>query len=138
MSWAIETGPGTTCRHEQARLRTGVPDSPPPLALPILFGRPRWFEDQPREEEEQCQERQARCGSPLVQIEAWEDGMNDRLLTPPEAARQLGVGLSTIYEWAAMRRIDSVKIGRLLRFRESALERFIRKHDRRAIDESVQ
>lgn len=64
--------------------------------------------------------------------------MNDRLLTPPEAARQLGVGLSTIYEWAAMRRIDSVKIGRLLRFRESALERFIRKHDRRAIDESVQ
>lgn len=63
--------------------------------------------------------------------------MSDRLLTPPEAARQLGVGLSTIYEWAAMRRLDSVKIGRLLRFRESALERFIRKHDRRALDEAA-
>ena len=52
--------------------------------------------------------------------------MSDRLLTPIEAARTLGVARATIYEWAAMRRIESVHIGKALRFRESAIQRLIR------------
>lgn len=52
--------------------------------------------------------------------------MTDRLLTPSEAARVLGIARATIYEWAAQRRIECVRIGRALRFRESAIQRMIR------------
>lgn len=52
--------------------------------------------------------------------------MPDRLLTPLEAAERLAVKRSTIYDWAAHRKIESVQVGRLLRFRESAIEKFVR------------
>lgn len=52
--------------------------------------------------------------------------MTDRLLTPIEAARTLGIARATIYEWAAMRRIECVRLGAALRFRESAIQRMIR------------
>lgn len=52
--------------------------------------------------------------------------MTDRLLTPIEAARTLGIARATIYEWAALRRIESVHLGKALRFRESAIQKLIR------------
>lgn len=52
--------------------------------------------------------------------------MTDRLLTPIETARILGVARATIYEWAAERRIETVRLGKTLRFRESTIQRMIR------------
>lgn len=51
---------------------------------------------------------------------------SDRLLTTAEAAKVLGLAPSTVYLWAAQRRIESVHLGRSLRFRESAIQRLIR------------
>lgn len=53
--------------------------------------------------------------------------VSDRLLTTTEAAQILGLARSTVYLWAAQRRIESVHIGRSLRFRESAIQQLI--HD---------
>src|SRR5439155_25379350 len=50
----------------------------------------------------------------------------DRLLDIHEAAGMLGLkSARTLYKWAYAGRIPSVKIGRLLRFRRSHLERLI-------------
>ncbi len=51
---------------------------------------------------------------------------DDRLLDVYEAAAMLGLkSPRTLYKWAYSGRIPSVKIGRLLRFRRSDLERLI-------------
>lgn len=50
----------------------------------------------------------------------------DRLLDVNEAAVLLGLkSPRTLYKWAYAGRLPSVKIGRLLRFRQSNLERLI-------------
>lgn len=59
-------------------------------------------------------------------------GEPDRLLTPAEVAEILGMKLSTVYAWAYQRRVPTVKLGRALRFRQSAIEQFVRQHERRA------
>jgi len=41
-----------------------------------------------------------------------------RLLTPRDVAERLGLRIFTVYRWAYDRRIPTVKIGSLLRFRE--------------------
>lgn len=62
--------------------------------------------------------------------------MTDRLLKPTEAARVLGIARTTIYEWAAERRIETVRIGRALRFRESVLQKMIRDNVRPPLRET--
>ena len=47
-----------------------------------------------------------------------------RILTPDEAAALLGVAKSTIYAWVHRRSIPFRKHGRLLKFDQSALERW--------------
>jgi excisionase family DNA binding protein len=58
----------------------------------------------------------------------------DRLLTPEEAARMLGIKRSTLYQWAYERRIPTVKLlGRSLRFRLRTIERLIADSERPAL-----
>lgn len=47
-----------------------------------------------------------------------------RILTPDEAAALLGVAKSTIYAWVHQKSIPFRKHGRLLKFDQSALERW--------------
>ena len=60
-------------------------------------------------------------------------GPPDRLLDVAEAAAMLGLkSPRTLYKWAYAGRIPSVKIGKLLRFRRSDLERLIAAGERPA------
>jgi excisionase family DNA binding protein len=54
----------------------------------------------------------------------------DPLLSPEEVAGYLGVGQATVYRWCREERLPAVKIGRRWRVRRSALEEFVRKHER--------
>ena len=49
----------------------------------------------------------------------------DRLMSPLEVAEQLGVSDQTVYNWIREKRIAALKMGRLLRIRQSELERFV-------------
>lgn len=49
----------------------------------------------------------------------------NRLMTPEEVAKMLGVKPSTIYQWKHQGYIPHVKLGRLLRFRESDINQWI-------------
>ena len=51
----------------------------------------------------------------------------NKLLTPAEIADLLGVQPSTIYKWTHQEFIPHVKLGRLVRFRESEVIRWIEK-----------
>jgi len=59
------------------------------------------------------------------------------LLTAQQVAEKLGVKRSTAYQWAYERRLPTVKLGRALRFRESEIEKFIRRNERPAIRPSL-
>ncbi len=50
----------------------------------------------------------------------------DPLLTPTQAAEQLGVKPETLEVWRSTRRypLEYVKVGRLVRYRQSALDAF--------------
>jgi excisionase family DNA binding protein len=50
------------------------------------------------------------------------------LVTPEEAARQLGVGRTTVCELMAAGKLPSMKIGRARRVPVEALQRFIAAH----------
>ena len=50
-----------------------------------------------------------------------------RLLAAPEIAEYLGVPVSTIYKWTHEGFIPHVKIGRLVRFRNADVERWVEK-----------
>ena len=61
------------------------------------------------------------------------DVARERLLDVKEAAEMLGLkSARTLYKWAYAGRIPSVKIGRLLRFRRSDLDRLIIRGERPA------
>ena len=49
----------------------------------------------------------------------------DKLLTPHEMADLLGVRPSTIYQWTHQGFIPHVKLGRLVRFNETAVMKWI-------------
>ena len=51
----------------------------------------------------------------------------DPLLTPPEAAAYLGVSVDTLSVWRCVGRynIQFVKVGRLVKYRKSALDAFL-------------
>ncbi len=53
----------------------------------------------------------------------------------PEAAAELGVCERTLRKWNALRLVPFVRLpgGDLIRFRRSALERFIARHEQRAL-----
>jgi len=58
----------------------------------------------------------------------------DRLLDVKEAAQLLSVRPSTLYQWAYERRIPVVKLmGRALRFRQSEIEKLMKRYDRPAL-----
>lgn len=51
----------------------------------------------------------------------------EKLLTPEEIANLLGVKLSTIYSWTHLGFIPHIKMGRLIRFREEEILKWINK-----------
>jgi excisionase family DNA binding protein len=51
----------------------------------------------------------------------------DRLLTPEQMAEKLGVKLCTIYQWTHEGYIPHLKLGRLVRFREADINRWLDK-----------
>ena len=54
------------------------------------------------------------------------------LLSVDEAAQYLRVSPGTLRNWLSMRRLEFVKIGRLTRLSQAALDRYITKHTVRA------
>jgi excisionase family DNA binding protein len=50
------------------------------------------------------------------------------LLTVAQAAERLAVAPRTLYVWIQAGRLDCVRIGRLVRFEPSSLDRFIETH----------
>ena len=62
----------------------------------------------------------------------------DRLLSPLEVAEQLGVSDQTVYNWIREKRIASLRMGRLLRIRQSDLERFVAANSNTAADDQAQ
>ena len=57
----------------------------------------------------------------------------EKLLSPQEAADLLGVKPCTVYTWAYRRQIPSQKVGRLLRFSPSALQRWLKEQERKLL-----
>jgi excisionase family DNA binding protein len=55
--------------------------------------------------------------------------MKDELLTPKELACELGIRLSTIYYWSHIGYIPVVKMGRLIRFRRSSINKWLEKKE---------
>jgi len=55
-------------------------------------------------------------------------GVGKRLLTPEEAAANLGLKVDTVYKKARLRELGSVKVGRALLFDVVALDSYIEQH----------
>ncbi|SLM49331.1 conserved protein of unknown function [Nitrospira japonica] len=51
-----------------------------------------------------------------------------RLLTISEASEYLGISKLTLYDWVCCRKISFVKVGRLLKFRQEHLDKWIDEH----------
>jgi len=51
----------------------------------------------------------------------------EKLLTSQEIADYLGVKLSTIYSWTHLGFIPHIKVGRLVRFKESDVQKWLKK-----------
>ena len=62
-------------------------------------------------------------------------GASDALLTLEEAASYLKVAPGTLKHWIAWKRIEHVKLGKLTRFRQAALDRFIAEQTVAAVPE---
>jgi excisionase family DNA binding protein len=56
------------------------------------------------------------------------------LLSVDEAAQYLGVSPGTLRNWLSMRRLEFVKVGRLTRVSQVALDRHIAAHTVREVD----
>jgi excisionase family DNA binding protein len=57
-----------------------------------------------------------------------------RLLTASEAAEYLGLAETTVRQWASMRKIPAVKLGRSLRFDVLELEKWLGARKQPALD----
>lgn len=65
----------------------------------------------------------------MEKILDWHRDMKDeRILSIKEASDRLGISMNTLYSWVSQRKIEYVKIGRLVKFKQSGIERFIRDH----------
>ncbi|MCS6319923.1 MAG: helix-turn-helix domain-containing protein [Nitrospira sp.] len=51
-----------------------------------------------------------------------------RLLTVEEAAVYLGLSKLTVYDWISQRKIQHVKVGRLVKFDQQTLDKWIDQH----------
>jgi excisionase family DNA binding protein len=71
--------------------------------------------------------------TPYTQLRSNEN-VGKRLLNVREAARYLGLEVSTVYKKARLRELPSVKVGRALRFDLEALKRFVEQHTIETID----
>jgi len=58
----------------------------------------------------------------------------DRLLSRKDVAMLLGVEESTIYSWTYRKKIPFIKLGRLIKFRESEIKNWL---DTKAVNPSV-
>lgn len=57
------------------------------------------------------------------------------LLSVEAAAQQLGIAPGTLRNWISMRRIEYVKVGRLTRVPQTALDRYIALHTIEPVEE---
>ena len=60
----------------------------------------------------------------------------DKLLTVEQAAERLALKPSTLYAWSYERRIPTIKLGRSLRFKESDIQKLIKRSERPALREN--
>jgi len=51
-----------------------------------------------------------------------------KLLTMAEASEYLGISKLTLYGWVSARKVGFVKVGRLVRFKQEHLDRWIDQH----------
>lgn len=51
--------------------------------------------------------------------------MGNRLLTTNEAAAYLGISRLTLYGWISARKIDHIKVGRLVKFKQDQLDKWM-------------
>ncbi len=51
-----------------------------------------------------------------------------KLLTMDEASEYLGISKLTLYGWVSARKVAFVKVGRLVKFRQDQLDRWIDQH----------
>ena len=51
-----------------------------------------------------------------------------RLLTVDDTAAYLGISKLTVYDWISQKKIEYVKIGRLVKFDQRILDRWIDQH----------
>lgn len=51
--------------------------------------------------------------------------MSEPLISAQELAQLLGVKLSTIYDWVHTRKISFYKVGRLVKFKRSEIDRWL-------------
>lgn len=61
----------------------------------------------------------------------------DPLFSPPEAANYLGISENTLSVWRCVGRynIEYIKVGRLVRYRKSALDAFLQRRTRGQVEE---
>ena len=52
----------------------------------------------------------------------------NNLLTMDEAAKYLGISTLTLYGWVSARKLGYVKIGRLVKFKQTQLDAWIDQH----------
>lgn len=58
--------------------------------------------------------------------------MTEKLLTPSEVAKRLGVTLRTVQRWIAEGELPSYKLGKVRRVSEKQLEEFLRYKEEKA------
>ena len=54
--------------------------------------------------------------------------LKEKIISIREAAEQLGVRVNTLYSWVYLHKIEYVKIGRLVKFKQSTIDRFVEEH----------
>ena len=52
----------------------------------------------------------------------------EKIVGIKEAAEQLGISINTLYSWVYLRKIEYVKMGRLVKFKQNTIDQFIEQH----------
>ena len=60
--------------------------------------------------------------------------MQKRLITIKEASEYLGISVNTLYSWVSQKKIDYVKIGRLIKFDLKIIDKFIENNSVEAVN----
>ncbi len=60
--------------------------------------------------------------------------LGDRFLTPQQFADRLSISRWTVYAWLQEGKIESIKLGRLVRIRESEVERIVQEGLQEVLD----